>query len=223
MPRSSEDPAGRATQHADIRVTKSVDRLLAVADDENRRLQRQVLREAFAFAPRLHEVPDQPPLGIARVLELVDEQMVIARLEQKAAARELVHRGDEIERARQGVREVDDGVLLERLAVLAPSDGKEPPDTAGEDSVQVAGKTVRRLGNRRRALLQQLLVPPPRHVAGEELLLVERPLARFVLSGEEVMPQRVQQQPAPLRNASFPPVSSPSRRARSAASSLKRG
>ena len=86
-------------------------------------------------------------------------------------------------------------MLFERLAVLAPRDGKETPDAAGEDGVQVAGKSVRRLGNRGRTLLQQLLVPPPRHVAGEELLLVERPLARLVLSGEEVMPQRFQQQP----------------------------
>src|SRR5262245_51898661 len=61
-------------------VAKSIDRLLAVADDEDRR-RSLAPNQAKPLGPRPDQQLDQLPLGAAGVLELVDEYMVITRLE----------------------------------------------------------------------------------------------------------------------------------------------
>jgi hypothetical protein len=106
LPRSSENAVARGTTRRGTH-----DRLLAVADDENRRLQRNPAR-ALAFAPRLHQVLTATA---RRRPEPVDEQVVVARFEQKAAARE--SRPSATRSARAMRREIDDRVLLERQAV----------------------------------------------------------------------------------------------------------
>ena len=71
-------------------------------------------REAEPLAPRLDQQRDQLPLRAARVLELVDQHVVVARLEPEAALRELVHLAQQVERALEHVREVEDRPLVER-------------------------------------------------------------------------------------------------------------
>src|ERR1041385_6461459 len=77
------DEAARFLQHRDLGVAEAVDGLLAIADDEDRRLR----RDAEAFAPGLHQEGDQLPLLAAGVLELVDEHVVVPALEAVAALR----------------------------------------------------------------------------------------------------------------------------------------
>ena len=74
-----------------VGVAKSVNRLLAIAHEEDRRNERSALGETAALAPRTDEQRDQAPLRAARVLELVEQHMVIPALEAISAARELVH------------------------------------------------------------------------------------------------------------------------------------
>ena len=125
-------------QHARVGVAEPVDRLLAVADDEDRGRERLVLLHAEAFAPRLHQVPDQLPLRVAGVLELVDQQVVVARLEQVARARELAALRQQRQRAFERLGKVDDGVLVEHLAILVARDAKQLPHAARQHGVQVA-------------------------------------------------------------------------------------
>ena len=80
----------RLVEHADFRVAKAVDRLLPIADDEDRRRQR-VGRGAQPFTPVAHQLRDQLPLRAAGVLEFVDEHVVVPGLEPEPAVRELVH------------------------------------------------------------------------------------------------------------------------------------
>ena len=68
-------------------MAKPIDGLLAVADDEDRRWR---VRRAFAFAPGVDQQLDELPLEPAGVLELVDEHVVVARLELQPAPRELL-------------------------------------------------------------------------------------------------------------------------------------
>src|SRR5262245_50135690 len=70
-----------------FRVAKSVDRLLAVADDEDRWFG----RKAQPFTPRLDQQRDQLPLRTARILKLIDQHVVITGLQPESALRELVH------------------------------------------------------------------------------------------------------------------------------------
>ncbi len=108
------DVAAGLLQDRDFRVAEAVNRLLAVADDEDGRLGRQ----AEPFAPRLDQQRHELPLRPARVLELVDQHVVIARLEAKAALRELVHLAQQIERALKHVGEIEHRALVERAPVL---------------------------------------------------------------------------------------------------------
>ena len=94
--------------------------------------------EPEPFAPRLDQQRDQLPLRAAGVLELVDEHVVIARLEPEAALRELVHLPQQLERALEHVGEVEDRALVERPPVLRQRDREHPPDAAREHDVEVA-------------------------------------------------------------------------------------
>src|SRR3954464_14978885 len=56
-------------QHGHVRVSKAVDRLLSIADDEDRRGE-GVGGSAQPLSPCPHELRDELPLSPARVLEL---------------------------------------------------------------------------------------------------------------------------------------------------------
>src|SRR5262249_16718934 len=70
----SADKCGRLLHHRRIRVAEPVDRLLAIADDENR-WRKGIVGGAEAFAPRSNELGDQLPLRAARILKFVDEHV----------------------------------------------------------------------------------------------------------------------------------------------------
>ena len=91
------DESGGLIEHRNVRVPKAVDRLLSIADDEDRRGKR-VGRGAEALAPAPDQVRDEIPLRPARVLELVDEHVAVPRFELVAALRELVHLLEQLDR-----------------------------------------------------------------------------------------------------------------------------
>ena len=172
-----------------IRVPEAVDGLLAVPDDEDGGDEREILRQAEPRAPGLDQAPHQLPLRLARVLELVDEQVVVAGLEQVAALRELVHLLEQFERAPERVRKIDDGVRRERAAVLLEREREEARDAAREHDVQVAPEAREVVGEARGQPHRAFTVPAP----GVRAVAVGRgvaPLrARLPLLGEEVVLQ----------------------------------
>ena len=75
---------------------------------------------ASAAAPRpspqlLHQLRDEVPLRAARVLELVDEHVAVARLELVAALRELVHVLEELNGPLEDAREIEQRARVERV------------------------------------------------------------------------------------------------------------
>ena len=92
--------------------------------------------QAGAFAPRLHELRDQLPLRAARILEFVDQDVLIPLLEQVAAAREVLHVAEQRERPRQQLRKVEHGALVERAAVPVERDRVELPHALREHDVE---------------------------------------------------------------------------------------
>ena len=105
-------------------VAEPVDGLLVVTDDEERRSAQTSLRhplhlvrrEPLAAGPGLGDGLQQVPLRVARVLELVEEKVVVAGLEPEPALGEL-SRASQQARGREGeVVEVHHPLLfLERL------------------------------------------------------------------------------------------------------------
>ena len=89
-------------QHRDFRVAESIDRLLAVADDEDRRIR----DESEPFTPGFDQQRDQLPLRAARVLELVDQDVVISRFETEAALGEFIHPAQQLQRPLEDVGEI---------------------------------------------------------------------------------------------------------------------
>ena len=124
--RSASMKPARFLQHRDVGVAKAVDRLLAVADDEDRRLG----GEPHPFAPGLDQQRDELPLLAAGVLELVDEHVVVAPFEAVAALRELVHPPEQLDGALEDVREIEQRSLVERLLVLRQRDREHRADAA---------------------------------------------------------------------------------------------
>ena len=96
------------------------------------------MREPGALAPCLHEQRHQIPLGAARVLELVNEHVVIARLQAEAALRELLHLAEKLDRLQQHVRKVEQRASIERPPVLRFRDPKHPPHAARHQDVEIA-------------------------------------------------------------------------------------
>src|SRR5688572_8155812 len=88
------DEPGRLFEDADLRVAEPVDGLLPITDDEDRGAR----GHAKALSPRPDEERHELPLGTAGVLELVDQHMVVPRLETEAALRELVHLPQQLDR-----------------------------------------------------------------------------------------------------------------------------
>ena len=118
--------ARRVLQYCDFGVAKAVDRLLAIAHDEDRRLER-VGRCAEAFTPAPDQLRHQFPLRAARVLELVHQHVVVARLEAVAAARELVHLLQQMDRPLEHAGEIEQGVRLQRLLIGRQRHGEDAP------------------------------------------------------------------------------------------------
>ena len=147
----SFDERRRLIDDRDVGVAEAVDRLLAVADHEDRRRQ-GIGGRAEAFAPALHELAHERPLRAARVLEFVDEDVPVARLEAQAALGELVHLLEELDRALENAGEIEERVRLERLLVLAERDGEDSPDAARHHRVQIASERLDRVGDGGREL-----------------------------------------------------------------------
>ena len=106
-------------QDRDFCVPKSIDRLLSVADEKDRRLDRRVVHEAEPFTPRLNEERDEVPLRSTRVLELIHEDVVVARLELVPALSELVHLPEQLQRTLQDIRKIQQGPAT-RVRVCTP-------------------------------------------------------------------------------------------------------
>ncbi len=78
----------------------------------------------------------------ARILELVDQHVVIARLEPVAALRELVHLPQQVERPLEHIGKIENRALVQRAPVLRQRDPEHPLDAARHDRVEIAGKSV---------------------------------------------------------------------------------
>ena len=138
------DEAARFLENGNLRVTEAIDRLFAVAYDEDGRVR----REPESFAPCLDEQGDELPLFAAGVLEFVDEHVVIAPLEAVAALRKFVHPPEQIDGSLEDVGKVEDRSLVQRDAILRERDREHPPDTAREHRVEVAAERAREILNR---------------------------------------------------------------------------
>ena len=130
------DEGHRFVEQPDVGVPEAIDRLLAIADEEQRRRQGTLVPEAETLAPCLHERRDELPLQAARVLELVHEHVLVAGLEPEPAARELVHLAEQQHGAREHLGEVERVVQHERLQVAAVRQSEDAPDAAREQHVE---------------------------------------------------------------------------------------
>src|SRR4029077_3973615 len=124
------DVATRVFEDRHVGVAEGVDRLLAIADDEDRRWKWTAGRQPGAFTPRLDEQGYQLPLGAAGVLKLVDQHVVIARFQPIAALRELLHLAEQFQRTEQQVGEVEYRVRIERAAILGLGDAVHAQNAA---------------------------------------------------------------------------------------------
>ena len=179
--------APRIVENRRVGVAEGVNRLLAIADDEDRRRERTAGGETGAFTPRLHQQRDQLPLRPARVLELVDEHVVVARLQAIAALRELLHVAQQIERAQQQVREVEHGVRIERAPVFGLGDAVHPQDAARHEDVQVPFVARDGLLHRRRVADHEIAMRGPGGLADEPILVERALLARLAVLRQEIV------------------------------------
>ena len=171
------DRRGRLVEQRHVGVAEPVDRLLAIADDEQRRQHRRLVHQAEALAPGLHQQRHELPLQPAGVLELVDQHVVVARLEPVAALRELVHLPQQLDGALEQLGEVDDVVLVQRAPVLVAGHREHRCDAAREQHVEVAGEALERREHRRRAVLARLRVPLPAGLGDGRTPSCSRPAA----------------------------------------------
>ena len=139
-PQGVDECRGRI-EHGDLGIPEPVNRLLAVADDENRGRDGAVT-EPFAGRPRADQLADQPPLRAAGVLELVDEHVLVTRFEAVPASRELLHLAQQLERAFEEVREIKHAVLVERATIFVLGDGEQPADAAGQHEIDVLAERL---------------------------------------------------------------------------------
>ncbi len=181
-----------------VRVAEPIDGLLAIPYDEDRGREREVLPKTDARAPGLHEPPHQVPLCLARVLELVDEQVVIAGLEQISALGELVHLLEQRQRAPQRVGEIDYRVGGQRAPVLLERDREQARHPAREDDVQVAPEAGQVVTQPRSEPHGPLAVAPPRIGRVAVLGAVTPARARLAGPREEVILKLVEQRPHAL-------------------------
>jgi hypothetical protein len=104
------DEPGRLLEHTNFGVSES-DRWTA---SDPRRRRSRARGDAETLTPRVDQERHQFPLGAARVLELVDQHVMVAGLETEPALGELVHLPQQLDRLLQHVREVEDRSLIER-------------------------------------------------------------------------------------------------------------
>ena len=121
LPAQPADELRGLVEQRDFRVAEPVNRLLAVADDEDGRRQR-VGRRAQSFAPAPDQLLDQLPLRAAGVLELVDEHVMVAGFEPVSAARELVHLLQQVDGVLEHAGEIEQRARVERPLVLRDRD-----------------------------------------------------------------------------------------------------
>ena len=143
-----DEPCGLVEQ-GDLGVAKPVNRLLAIADDEDRGRQR-VGRRAQPFAPTSYQLLHQIPLRPARVLKLIDEHVVVPRLQAVSAAGELVHPFQQVDGPFEHARKIEERAGVEGVAVLGGGHRKHPPDAARQHDVQISPEGVDGVGDRRR-------------------------------------------------------------------------
>ena len=143
------DELRRFVDERDVGVAKAVDRLLAIAHDENRR-RNGIVGGAESFTPALDELPDQLPLRAARVLEFVDEDVAVPRFEPQTALGELVEILEQLHRALEDAGEVDERMGIERALILTDRHREDPPDAPRHDDVEVAAESANGAGHERR-------------------------------------------------------------------------
>ena len=139
-------------------MPEPVDRLLAIADDEDRR---RGVGRPLAFAPGIDEQRDQPPLQSARVLEFVDEQMVVARLQLETASRKFFLIGQQPDRAGEHARKIEQCMLLQQSLVGVDRNHEHAQNSAGEQSMHIGIERIDRFSDGRCGLLDGSLVPGP--------------------------------------------------------------
>ena len=128
------------------------------------------------------------PLRAARVLKLVDEDVVVARLEAIAALGELLHLAEQRARVQQEIREIEDGVGVERPPVLGLGHLEHAPHAARDEHVEVAAIRGMRIHDRRRVREDEVTVHLPIGRRREIVLLVEQHLrARQAVLRQEVL------------------------------------
>ena len=116
--RRSFDERRRILEHRDLGIPKSVDRLLAIADDEDRGRQ-PICRGAEPLAPVSNQLRDEPPLRAARVLKLVHQNVMVPCLESIPAARKLVHLVQEAKCALKHAGKVEQRMRFKSLVIGA--------------------------------------------------------------------------------------------------------
>ena len=154
------DELSGLVEQGDVGIPEGVNRLLPIADNEDRRRQ-GVAGEAEPFTPALHELGDELPLGAARVLELVDEHVAVPGFEAVPALRELVHLLQQPDCPLEHAGKIDERVAVERALVLPQRNREDTPQSARHDDVQVATERPDGLRDPRRERLRGLTMPPP--------------------------------------------------------------
>src|SRR5205085_2560119 len=137
--------------------------------------------ESFTGGPGADELAHQSPLRAARILEFVDEDMLVSRFKPVAAARELLHLAEQLQRSLEQIRKIEDAVFVERASIFVLRDRKQSPHAARQHEIDVALEHVdRRLQVRTEAVDDHLvaLVVGRRSEFG---LGVERTLAHVAL------------------------------------------
>ena len=218
------DLFGGFVEQRGLGLTKAVDRLLAVPDDEDRRRR---VGDAFAFAPGVDEQLDELPLRAAGVLELVDEHVVIARLQLQPAAGELLLTPEQRDGSMQHAGKVEQRVLVEQRLVFLHSDHQHAQEPAGQQAADVAVELIERLqhagrdrrerrlmglarGGRPKRLRKRLAQPLTRALAGRQEIPLDAPPQvlhlRGIRRGILVERDEVGAQPVELRHAHGPAV-----------------
>ena len=116
------DKRGGLVHDSHIRVSKSVDGLLAISDEKDRRIERSSVRDASAFSPRANQQRDERPLSAARVLKFVEQHMMVPPFEAIPASRKFLHLCQQEKRAREDLRKVEETMRIKRVTVLAQRD-----------------------------------------------------------------------------------------------------
>ena len=174
---------GGLVEQRDLRLPEAIDRLLPIADHEDRR--RRVGRP-FALAPGLDEELDEPPLLAARVLKLVDEHVVIAGLELQSAARELLLAREQRDGPIEHAGKVEERVLGEERLIGARRDNQDAQQAAREQAVDAGIESIEHAFHQRRQRPNGGIVPAP-DLGGckEWLVFLRRHRARRVVVADE--------------------------------------